>query len=148
MIKYSRLQTVDNTSYIPPASGGETEITMEELRLGQIEAKFANIIWDNAPLSTSLLVSLCEDKLGWKRTTTYTVLKRLSDRGLFINDGGIVRVIINKEEFYTKQSETVIKEGFSDHLPSFLAAFTSKRKLNQKEIEEIEHLIEEMKKES
>ena len=118
------------------------------MRLGQIESRFANIIWSHAPLSTQHLVSICEEEFGWKRTTTYTVLKRLSNRGLFVNDGGIVRVIISKEDFYTRQSESVIKEGFSDHLPSFLAAFTTKKKLTDNEIREIEQLIEKMKRES
>ena len=111
--------------------------------LGVIEAKFANLIWDNAPLKTSQLVKLAEDSLEWKRTTTYTVLKKLSDRGLFVNEDGTVKVLLTKEEFYARQSESYVEQSFGGSLPGFLAAFSSRRKLSEKEIEEIKKLIDE-----
>lgn len=111
--------------------------------LGVIEAKFANLIWENAPLKTSQLVKLAEETLEWKRTTTYTVLKKLSDRGLFVNDEGMVKVLITKEEFYARQSESYVEQSFGGSLPGFLAAFSSRRKLSDKEIAEIKKIIEE-----
>lgn len=111
--------------------------------LGVIETKFANLIWDNAPLKTGQLVKLSEDSLGWKRTTTYTVLKKLSDRGLFVNEDGTVKVLITKEEFYARQSESYVEQSFGGSLPGFLAAFSSRRKLSDKEIAEIKKIIDE-----
>lgn len=116
---------------------------MKDYSLGVIEARFADIIWDNAPLKTSQMVKLAEEELGWKRTTTYTVLKKLSDRGLFINDEGTVKVCMSKEEFYARQSENYVEQSFGGSLPGFLAAFSSRRKLSSKEIEEIKKIIEE-----
>ncbi len=118
---------------------------MKESRLGTVEARFAAIIWDNAPLSTGELVALAHERLGWQRTTTYTVLKRLSERGLFINDGGTVRVLIGREEFYSRESERVVEAGFGGSLPAFVAAFTSKKALDKDEIDELLALIEKMK---
>lgn len=115
---------------------------MEDYTLGTIESRFADIIWEHAPLNTSELISLCEDALGWKRTTTYTVLKKLSDRGLFENQGGTVIVKLSKEEFYARQSECYVDQSFQGSLPGFLAAFTSRRKLNQKEIQELQRIID------
>lgn len=111
--------------------------------LGTIEAKFASLIWENAPLKTSQLVKLAEESLDWKRTTTYTVLKKLSDRGLFVNQDGTVKVLITKEEFYARQSESYVEQSFGGSLPGFLAAFSSRRKLSDKEIAEIKKIIEE-----
>lgn len=119
---------------------------MNELRLGVIEAKFADIIWQNAPISTSSLIKLCEKEFGWKRTTTYTVLKRLSERGIFKNDGGCVTCLMSKEEFYSLQSEKVVKESFGGSLPAFIAAFTSRQELDEGEIAEIRAIIDNMKR--
>ena len=115
---------------------------MEQYTLGVVESKFADIIWENAPLTTSDLIKICEKKLEWKRTTTYTVLKKLSERGLFENIAGEVRVCITREEFYARQSEQYVEQSFGGSLPGFLAAFTSRRKLSEKEIGELEKLIE------
>ena len=115
---------------------------MENFKLGVIEAQFADLIWSNEPLTTAELISLCEKEFEWKRTTTYTVLKRLSKRGLFQNKDSVVTSLISKDEFYAKQSESFVKETFNGSLPAFLAAFTSNKKLSQKEITEIKRLIE------
>ncbi|MCX4270344.1 MAG: BlaI/MecI/CopY family transcriptional regulator [Lachnospiraceae bacterium] len=114
---------------------------MEEYSLGAVESRFAELVWANAPLSTNELIRVCEQELGWKRTTTYTVLKKFIERGIFDNQNRVVVVLISKEEFYAKQSELYIERSFGGSLPSFLAAFTSKRTLSEKEIEEIEHII-------
>lgn len=111
------------------------------MNLGTVESRFADIIWQNEPLSTSDLVKICEIELEWKRTTTYTVLKRLSDRGIFKNNGGIVTSLISRDEFYSMQSEKFVDETFSGSLPAFLAAFTSRKPLSKDEIAEIRNLI-------
>ena len=119
---------------------------MNEIRLGAIESRFADIVWERAPLSTAELIKLCEAELGWKRTTTYTVLKRLSERGIFKNDNGTVTVLISKNEFYSMQSEKVVNESFGGSLPAFIAAFTARQNLSEDEIAEIRAIIENMKR--
>ncbi len=119
---------------------------MNEIRLGVIEAKFADIVWESAPLSTAELIRLCEAEFHWKRTTTYTVLKRLSDRGIFKNDNGTVTVLISKDEFYSLQSEKVVNESFGGSLPAFVAAFTARQNLSESEIAEIRAIIDRMKR--
>lgn len=115
---------------------------MEQYILGNIEGRFADIIWENEPISTADLIKLCEKKLGWKRTTMYTALKKLSDRGLFENKNGTVASVISRQEFYARQSEQYVENSFQGSLPSFLAAFTSRKKLSDKEIEELKRIIE------
>ena len=119
---------------------------MNEVRLGAVEARFADIVWERAPLSTAELIKLCEAELRWKRTTTYTVLKRLSERGIFRNDNGTVTVLITKEDFYSMQSERVINESFGGSLPAFIAAFTSRQELSDEEVAEIQAMIDKMKR--
>ncbi len=114
---------------------------MEEYSLGLVEGRFADIVWEHAPLTTGKLIKLCEEKLGWKRTTTYTVLKKLSERGIFQNQDGTVIVLISKEEFYARQSENYVERSFGGSLPSFLAAFTSRRQLSDNEIAQIQDII-------
>ncbi|MBQ2876493.1 MAG: BlaI/MecI/CopY family transcriptional regulator [Clostridia bacterium] len=119
---------------------------MKETRLGVIESRFADIVWERAPLSTSELIKLCEAEFNWKRTTTYTVLKRLSERGIFKNDNGTVTVLISKDEFYSMQSEKVVNESFGGSLPAFIAAFTSRQNLSEDKIAQIKAIIENMKR--
>ncbi len=119
---------------------------MNEIRLGAIESRFADIVWERAPLSTSELIKICEAEFNWKRTTTYTVLKRLSERGILKNDNRTVTALISKEEFYSMQSEKVVKESFGGSLPAFVAAFTSRQDLSDDEIEEIRSIIDNMKR--
>lgn len=118
---------------------------MNETRLGVIETRFADIIWKNAPLKTTELVKLSEAELGWKRTTTYTVLKRLSERGIFKVEDGVVNILISKEEFFSKKSCEVVSESFGGSLPAFIAAFTSRKNLTKEEISEIQSIIDKMK---
>ncbi len=120
---------------------------MEELRLGAVEARFADIVWANAPLTTKELVALCERELNWKRTTTYTVLKKLCERGLFLTEQSIVRVLIARNEFYAMQSEKFVEDTFAGSLPAFIAAFASRKKPSESEIEQIRRMIEEFGKE-
>ena len=115
---------------------------MNTIHLGMVESCFANIIWEHAPLSTRELVQLCQEQLQWKRTTTYTVLKKLCDRGIFSMEQGVVTVRITKDEFHALQSEQFVQENFHGSLPAFLAAFTARRTPSQKELEEIKRLID------
>lgn len=112
------------------------------MNLGAVESRFADIIWQNAPISTTELVKLAEKELSWKRTTTYTVLKRLSERGIFTNDNGTVTSLISRDDFYSMQSEKFVEETFHGSLPAFLAAFTSRKSLSKAEIAEIRNMIE------
>ena len=119
---------------------------MNEIRLGVVESRFADIVWERAPLPTSELIKICASEFDWKRTTTYTVLKRLSERGIFKNDNGTVTALISKEEFYSMQSEKFVNESFGGSLPAFIAAFTSRQSLRDDEIAEIRAIIENMKR--
>ena len=116
---------------------------MSELRMGAIESRFADMIWENEPIPSPELVKLAELELSWKKSTTYTVLKRLCERGIFRNQGGIVTALISRRDFYAVQSEKFVEETFSGSLPAFLAAFTTRKKLSQEEIDELQALIDQ-----
>lgn len=116
---------------------------MEDYTLGMVESRFADIVWSSAPVSTAELIKRCEKELGWKRTTTYTVLRKLSDRGIFENRGGCVEALMPKEEFYGRQSESYVERSFQGSLPGFLAAFTSRRKLSGEEVQKLQRIIDE-----
>ena len=115
---------------------------MNELNLGVVESRFADIIWQNEPITTQELVRRCEEALQWKRTTTYTVLKRLSDRGLFRNVGGTVTSLLSRDEFYARRTEKFVEETFDGSLPAFLAAFSARKALTANEVAEIRRLID------
>ena len=121
---------------------------MAEYKLGRIEGIFADMIWGNAPVTSRRLTELAEEQLHWKRTTTYTVLKRLCDRGLFRNDGGQVTALVSREEFYARQSEQFVEETFHGSLPAFLAAFGSRKQLSDREIDQLQQIIDDMRRES
>lgn len=114
---------------------------MEEMKLGLVESKFADIIWQNEPLSSRELVRLCQEMLDWKKSTTYTVLKKLCDRGIFQNKDGLVTSLISRADFYAMQSERFVEETFEGSLPAFLAAFTKRKALTAQEVEEIRRMI-------
>ena len=114
---------------------------MVEYKLGVMEMKFADLMWENEPISSGDLVKLCEQKLGWKKSTTYTMLRRLCQRNIFKNQDGLVSSILSKQEFHALQSEKFIEETFDGSLPQFLAAFSTRKKLTDKEIDELEKLI-------
>lgn len=118
---------------------------MSDFRMGMVEAKFADIIWANEPVTTRQLVTLCEEELNWKRTTTYTVLKRLCDRGIFVTDNSVVTSLISKDDFYAIQSENFVDDTFKGSLPAFLAAFTSRKSLSNDEVQEIQEMINKYK---
>lgn len=115
---------------------------MNELKLGVVESRFADIIWANEPLHSRELVKLCEAELHWKKPTTYTVLRKLCERGLFRNADGIVSSVISRREFYAMQSEKFVDETFEGSLPAFLAAFTTRKALSSEEIAQIRAMID------
>ena len=118
---------------------------MAEYKLGEVESIFADIIWNNEPLSSRRLADLAEERLNWKRTTTYTILKRLCDRGLFRNQDGTVTSLISREEFYARRSEQFVADTFQGSLPAFRAACGSRKKLSDAEIDELQSIIEAMR---
>ena len=115
---------------------------MTETKLGVVETRFAQIIWENAPLSSGELARLAAEQLEWKKSTTYTVLKKLCDRGLFANTKGTVTALISKEEFDGMQSEQFVEETFDGSLPAFLAAFTKRKQLSAEEVKKIRQMID------
>lgn len=120
---------------------------MEDYRLGVVEGKFAQLIWDKEPLTSRELVELCARELDWKKSTTYTVLKRLCDKGIFRNEGGVVTSRMSREAFAGAQSEKFVEETFGGSLPAFLAAFTQRKPLSQGEIVEIQRMIQSIGRE-
>ena len=120
---------------------------MSDYQLGVVESRFADIIWAKEPLSSAELAKLCEAELSWKKSTTYTVLKRLCDKGIFKNESGTVTSVISRAEFYSRRSENFVNEEFGGSLPSFLAAFTSRKKLSREEVAELRRMVEGFEKE-
>jgi BlaI family penicillinase repressor len=118
-------------------------ITLEDYKLGAMETKFAELMWDSEPISSGELVKLCEKELSWKKSTTYTMLRRLCERSIFQNKNGVVSSLMSKEEFQGLQSKKFVEETFDGSLPKFLAAFTIRKKLSDKEINELQKLIDE-----
>ena len=118
---------------------------MADMRLGVVETRFADLIWENEPISSGELVKLCEEKLSWKKSTTYTILRRLCERGIFLNHQGTVTSLISKDEFNAMQSEKFVEDTFEGTLPRFLAAFSMRKKLSDDEINQLQKLIDEMR---
>lgn len=115
---------------------------MDDMRLGAVESRFADIIWAHEPLSSGELVKLCDEELRWKKPTTYTVLRKLCERGIFQNQNSIVSARITREEFYAMQTERFVEETFEGSLPAFLAAFTTRKSLTPDEIQQIRSMID------
>lgn len=116
---------------------------MKEYQLGPIEARFADLIWQHEPLSSAELVKRSEELLSWKKSTTYTVLKRLCTKGIFQNNKGTVTSLVSRQEFYSVQSEKFVEESFGGSLPAFLAAFTARKSLTPEEVEQLRQLVSE-----
>lgn len=116
---------------------------MEKYKLFDAEYKFVSIVWENEPVNSTELVNLCHEKLGWKKSTTYTVLRKLCSRGVLQNQNATVKALIRHEEAQKYESEALIKKAFDDSLPEFLTAFLDKKKITKKEAEELKHIIEE-----
>lgn len=109
--------------------------------LGEMESRFAEIIWQNAPLPSGELVKLCQQQLGWKKSTTYTMLRQLCTKGLFVNQNGQVQALLSQADFLARQSEDFLAQNFAGSLPRFLTAFCSRQKLSDTDVQELEQLI-------
>lgn len=118
-----------------------------ELELGTIQERFADIVWAKEPLGSGELVKICEKELNWKKATTYTVLRKLCEKGLLKNENGVVSSLISKEEFYSAKSEQIIEESYEGSLPAFIAAFISRKNLTAKEADEIQKMIDTFREE-
>lgn len=114
---------------------------MSDSRLGAVETKFAEIIWKNEPIGSRELAEICSRELNWKRPTTYNVLRKLCEKGIFQNIEGIVSSVLSRDEFFGMQGEEFLEEAFEGSLPAFIAAFTSRKKLSNQEIDELVQLI-------
>ena len=119
---------------------------MSELKMGTAEARFADVIWQKEPVTSGELAKIGAAECNWKKTTSHTVLKRLCDRGLFQNEGGTVTSLISREEYYARHSEQYVEETFGGSLPAFLAAFGTRKKLSDQEIEDLQKVIESMRR--
>lgn len=115
---------------------------MEPIKLGVVESRFADLIWSNEPLHSRELVALCQKELNWKKPTTYTVLRKLCERGLFQNLEGMVTSVISRRDYYALQSEWFVEETFDGSLPAFLAAFSTRKALTPNEITQIRKMID------
>ena len=116
---------------------------MKEYRLAETEARFAELIWQREPISSPELVRLCEKEFKWKKSTTYTVLKKLCDRGIFRNEKAVVTSLISREEFFSYKSRKFVEDSFDGSLPAFVAAFTKERALTPEEAAQIRRIIDE-----
>ena len=121
---------------------------MSEYPMGTIEAKFADIIWEREPIPSTELVRIAAAEFDWKKSTTYTVLKRLCEKGIFKNEGGSVTGVITKDDFYAARSEQFVEETFGGSLPAFIAAFTKRKALSKSELDELRRMVEEYEEDS
>lgn len=119
---------------------------MQDMELGAVQMRFADIVWEHEPVASGDLVKICEKELSWKKPTTYTVLRKLCEKGLLQNQDGIVTTLIPKEEFYSARSEQIVEDSYQGSLPAFVASFISRKKLTSEEAEEIQKMIDAFKK--
>ena len=120
---------------------------MNDYQMGAIESKFADIIWENEPITSTELVKRSEELFKWKKSTTYTVLKRLCEKGIFENNKGTVTSLVSRGEFYSVQSERFVEETFEGSLPAFLAAFTARKSLTPEEVAHLRKMVAEYEEE-
>ena len=118
---------------------------MEDYKLGAIESRFADLIWENEPMTTRQLVELCAKELSWKRTTTYSVLKKLCEKGFFQMENSTVTAMVSREDYMALQSEKFVDETFDGSLPALVLAFGSRKKLSAQDIDELQKVIDSMK---
>ncbi len=116
---------------------------MSTPKIFESEYRFCLILWENEPISSRELSELCKERLGWSKTTTYTVIKRLSDRGVLKNENTVVTSLISKDEAQISEIDELVEKKFEGSVPAFIAAFAKSRKLSQKDIEEIKNIIEQ-----
>ncbi len=121
---------------------------MAEMELGAVQMQFAQIVWEHEPVGSGELVKLCEKKLNWKKPTTYTVLRKLCEKGILQNQDGVVTSLMSKEEFNCAKTEQFMEDTFEGSLPAFIAAFTARKKLSKGEVDEIQKMIDAYKAEN
>ncbi len=114
---------------------------MTDYHLSEMEACFAELIWEAEPVRSGKLVELCREKLNWAKPTTYTVLRKLCQKELFVNEGGTVRALLSREEYAAVKSEQFVKKYYQGSLPAFLAAFASRRELSEEEAAELRRML-------
>ena len=115
---------------------------MSTPKVFESEYRFCLILWENEPIGSTELAKICKEKLGWSRTTTYTVIKRLSDRGVVVNENAVVRSLISKEEIQKAEIEELVQKKFEGSLSDFIATFTKHQRLTDEEINQIKNLID------
>lgn len=118
---------------------------MEIPKIFESEYRFCEILWENEPVTSSELVRLCNERLEWKKSTTYTVIRRLSERGVLKSEGAVVTSLVSREEVQSAESAEVVERTFSGSLPSFIAAFTRQKHLSRQEVDEIQKIIDAYK---
>ena len=116
---------------------------MAQIELGEVQEAFAHIVWAREPIGSGELVRICAKELNWKKPTTYTVLRKLCEKGLLRNENGVVSSIVSREEFYSAKTEQFVEDTFDGSLPAFIAAFVSRKKLSAKEADEIRKMIDD-----
>lgn len=119
---------------------------MEIPKIHESEYRFCLILWEQEPVTAVQLVKLCQERLGWKRTTTYTVIKRLGERGVLKNEGGTVTSLISKEEAQAYEIDELVEKRFEGSLPAFVAAFTKHQKISAEELDEVQRMIDCIRK--
>lgn len=115
---------------------------MSTPKIFESEYRFCLVLWENEPITSGELAKICKEKLGWSRTTTYTVIKRLSERGVVKNENSLVTALISKDEAQMAEIDELVEKKFEGSLPAFIAAFTKHKELSEKDIEEICRLID------
>ncbi len=121
---------------------------MQDYDLGAVQTEFAKLIWEREPIGSGELVKLCSEKFEWKKSTTYTVLRKLCEKGIMKNEDGVVRSVVSREAFYAAKSGQFVDETFKGSLPAFIAAFASGKKLSRKEVDEIQQMIDDFREEA
>lgn len=119
---------------------------MDTPKVFESEYRFCLILWEHEPVKSSELVKLCKEQLGWRPTTTYTVIKRLSERGVLKNENTVVSALVTKDEVQATEINELVEKKFEGSLPAFVAAFTKFKKLNDEEIDEIQQMIDHFRK--
>ena len=119
---------------------------MPDGKLGAVEARFADLVWENAPIASRELARLCEQELGWKRTTTYTIIKRLGERGILKNENGLVTSLVSKDEAQACEIDELVEKKFEGSLPTFIAAFTKRQDLSAHELDEVQQMIDRIRR--
>ena len=120
---------------------------VRDMEIGEVQERFANLVWDHEPIPSGQLVKLCEQELNWKKPITYTVLRKLCEKGLFRNEDGLVSAVLTREQFASRRSEQFVDNAFHGSLPAFVAAFTAQKGLSAQEAEEIQQMIDKFRKE-